>query len=54
MSDGKNRQWILQSRPKGNLTSSEFRWTETAVPKCADGQILVRNLWPSFDPTQRG
>jgi len=53
MSDGKNRQWILDARPAGQLTGKEFRWNETAVPEPSDGQILVRNLWLSFDPTQR-
>ena len=32
-----------------------FRWTEEAVPEPgADGEILVRNLVLSLDPTQRG
>ena len=54
MSESKNRQWILDARPVGNLTGKEFRWNETSIPKPADGQVLVRNLWLSFDPTQRG
>ena len=54
MSDSKNRQWILAARPTGNLTGNEFRWNEAPIPQPADGQVLVRNLWLSFDPTQRG
>jgi hypothetical protein len=54
MPEGKNRQWILDARPAGNLTGKEFRWNEAPMPQCADGQVLVRNLWLSFDPTQRG
>jgi NADPH-dependent curcumin reductase len=54
MSDSKNRQWILAARPTGNLTGNEFRWSEAPIPQPADGQVLVRNLWLSFDPTQRG
>ena len=54
MAEGKNRQWILEARPTGNLTGAEFRWNEAAIPQPADGQVLVRNLWLSFDPTQRG
>jgi NADPH-dependent curcumin reductase len=53
MSDDKNRQWILDARPEGQLTGKEFRWHEAPVPEPADGQVLVRNLWLSFDPTQR-
>jgi NADPH-dependent curcumin reductase CurA len=33
---------------------SDFRWNETAVPALTDGEVLVRNLAFSFDPTQRG
>jgi NADPH-dependent curcumin reductase CurA len=54
MSDSKNRQWILAARPTGILTGNEFRWNEAPIPQPADGQLLVRNLWLSFDPTQRG
>ena len=54
MNDDKNRQWILEVRPVGHLTGKEFRWHETAIPKPSDGQVLLRNLWLSFDPTQRG
>jgi hypothetical protein len=54
MNESKNRQWILDARPTGSLTGKEFRWNETVIPKPADGQVLVRNLWLSFDPTQRG
>ena len=53
MSDSKNRQWILAARPTGILTGNEFRWNEAPIPQPADGQLLVRNLWLSFDPTQR-
>ncbi len=53
MSDRKNRQWILEARPVGQLTGKEFRWNETSAPDPTDGQVLVRNLWLSFDPTQR-
>jgi len=54
MIEGTNRQWILNARPVGALTGAEFRWNEAPIPHAADGQMLVRNLWLSFDPTQRG
>ena len=54
MADLKNRQWLLAARPKGLIKESDFRWNETTVPPLADGQVLVRNLAFSFDPTQRG
>jgi hypothetical protein len=49
-----NRQWLLASRPEGMIKESDFRWNEATVPPVADGQVLVRNLALSFDPTQRG
>ena len=54
MAELKNRQWLLAARPQGLIKESDFRWNETAVPPLADGQLLVRNLALSFDPTQRG
>ena len=53
MTEGKNRQWILNARPAGKLTGNEFRWNEVPVPQPSDGQVLVRNLWLSVDPAQR-
>src|SRR5205823_14857288 len=45
---------LLAARPKGLIKESDFRWNETAVPALKDGELLVRNLAFSFDPTQRG
>jgi NADPH-dependent curcumin reductase CurA len=53
MTEGKNRQWILKTRPTGKLTGKEFLWNEAPVPRPSDGQILIRTLWLSIDPTQR-
>ncbi|MGZ3619775.1 MAG: NADP-dependent oxidoreductase [Candidatus Binataceae bacterium] len=54
MAELKNRQWMLAARPQGLIKESDFRWNETTVPPLADGQLLIRNLAFSFDPTQRG
>ncbi len=54
MAELKNRQWLLAARPKGLIKESDFRWHEAAVPPLRDGEVLVRNLAFSFDPTQRG
>jgi NADPH-dependent curcumin reductase len=54
MAELKNRQWLLAARPSGIIKESDFRWNESTVPALKDGQILVRNLAFSFDPTQRG
>jgi hypothetical protein len=48
-----NRQWRLKSRPTGTLGADNFEWREESVPALADGQILVRNIYLSLDPTNR-
>ena len=44
MTEGKNRQWILNARPAGKLTGEEFRWNEVPIPQPSDGQVLIRAL----------
>ena len=53
MTEGKNRQWILNARPAGKLTGEEFLWNEAPIPRPSDGQVLIRTLWLSVDPAQR-
>ena len=48
-----NRQWLLAARPDGMIGPQNFEYTETPVPEITSGQILVKNLYLSFDPTQR-
>ena len=54
MAERKNRQWLLSARPQGLIKTSDFKWNEAIVPPLKDGEVLVRNLAFSFDPTQRG
>ena len=49
-----NRQWLLAKRPVGLVSKENFDYAETSIPEPAEGEVLVRNLWLSFDPTQRG
>lgn len=49
-----NRQWLLTTRPAGMVGKDNFTYQETQIPEPADNQVLVRNLYLSFDPTQRG
>ncbi len=49
-----NRQWLLVSRPQDMFSEQNFKWKETPTPTPKDGEILVRNLWLSCDPTQIG
>jgi NADPH-dependent curcumin reductase len=49
-----NRQWLLARRPEGVISDGNFRWQEAPIPEPRHGQVLIRNLWLSFGPTQRG
>jgi NADPH-dependent curcumin reductase len=51
---GDNRQVLLVNRPAGVPQASDFKLASAAVPKAGDGEILVRNLYLSADPAQRG
>ena len=50
MTERTNRQWRLVRRPSGPVSDSDFAWGEEPVPPLAEGQLLVRNRWISFDP----
>jgi NADPH-dependent curcumin reductase CurA len=54
MSEGTNRQVVLARRPVGEIRDDDFELTQAPRPDVAAGQFLVRNVWLSFDPTQRG
>jgi len=55
MSNDVNRQWLLAARPEGLVGEEHFQWVEGPVPQAReDGQVLVRTLYLSCDPTQRG
>ena len=49
-----NRQWRLKRRPEALVSDEDFEWTGTPRPALAAGGALVRTLYFSFDPTQRG
>jgi NADPH-dependent curcumin reductase CurA len=49
-----NRQWLLARRPEGLVSAEDFRLAETPAVEPSDGEALVRNLYLSIDPTQRG
>ena len=48
-----NRQWILSARPDGMIGPQNFEYVETATPQIIEGEVLVKNCYFSFDPTQR-
>jgi NADPH-dependent curcumin reductase CurA len=49
-----NQRIVLASRPEGWVTPQNFRLEKAPLPRPADGEVLVRNLWLSLDPYMRG
>ena len=49
-----NRQYLLARRPTGALQESDFKWQEGPAPNAGSGQVLVRNIYLSLDPANRG
>ena len=50
----RNRQWVLQSRPQGQVRETDFRLVEAEVPALREGQVLVQVHYLSLDPYMRG
>jgi NADPH-dependent curcumin reductase CurA len=49
-----NRRWLLARRPTGTVSAEDFQLVVEPVPEPAEGEALIRNLYFSCDPTQRG
>ena len=50
----RNRQVILAQRPQGIPQPEDFRLAEAGIPEIGPGEFLVRNIYLSVDPAQRG
>ncbi|MBP7651062.1 MAG: NADP-dependent oxidoreductase, partial [Phenylobacterium sp.] len=48
-----NRQWILRRRPTGEIGPEDLELIETQTPELKDGEVLVRTIYLSLDPTNR-
>ena len=48
-----NHQWRLVSRPAGSLQPSDFQWAVSPLPDLSEGELLIRVLHLSLDPTNR-
>tara|TARA_B100000214_G_C23970228_1_gene629718 strand:- start:525 stop:1532 length:1008 start_codon:yes stop_codon:yes gene_type:complete len=49
-----NKKWVLKERPKGLVKSSDFELITEQLTEIKSGEILLENIYLSFDPTQRG
>ncbi len=48
-----NRQFRLASRPVGDIKESDFEYREEPIPTPKEGEVLVRTVYLSLDPTNR-
>jgi len=48
-----NRQWRLAARPEGDIRDSDFSWHEEPLRSPETGEVAVRVLYLSLDPTNR-
>src|SRR5580700_10044117 len=50
-----NRQWLIAERPNNrSLQATDFTWTTTEARSPGPGEVLLRTLYLSFDPSQKG
>ncbi len=54
MSTEINHQITLAVRPDGYPNESDFKQVESPVPQPGEGEVIVRAIWLSLDPYQRG
>lgn len=53
MKTGINRQLRLADRPVGDIKESDFEYREESIPSPKEGEVLVRSIYLSLDPTNR-
>jgi hypothetical protein len=53
MKTGINRQLRLASRPVGDIKESDFDYREEPIPNPKEGEVLVRSIYLSLDPSNR-
>ena len=47
------RRWVLAHRPAGEIQPGDLKMVEEPAPDLAEGELLVRNIYLSLDPTNR-
>ena len=50
----RNQQILLDNRPQGQASASNFKLVTSDTPALQDGQVLVRHHYLSLDPYMRG
>ena len=49
-----NKQWILNSFPKGDIKDTDLVLKDSNIADIQDNEILIRNIYLSLDPANRG
>ncbi len=47
------KRWVLRRRPAGEIQPGDLELIEEPIRELADGEVLVRTLYLSLDPTNR-
>jgi len=47
------KRWVLKRRPKGEIAPGDLAYVEEPIRDLADGEVLVRTVYLSLDPTNR-
>ena len=50
----RNQQILLDNRPQGEASTSNFKLVSTDTPALQDNEVLVRHHFMSLDPYMRG
>ena len=47
------KHWILRQRPSGDVKKDDLEYVEADIPPLGDGDVLLRTIYLSLDPTNR-
>lgn len=53
MANRTNRMWRLARRPVGDIADEDLTWHEEPIGELGEGEVLVRVIYLSLDPTNR-
>ncbi len=49
----KNLKWTFRNHSVGMIAENDFQWVEEKAPDAGAGEVLIRNVYLSLDPTNR-
>ncbi|TXD97918.1 NADP-dependent oxidoreductase [Psychrobacter frigidicola] len=49
-----NQEIVLAKHPEGAVKEDTFKFNDIDMPKCKDGEILIKSIYVSVDPGMRG